>query len=125
MNNFLGVLALKDNLNEKYYSHFLLLVCAVRILSHPEDCHTNNNCASALITEFVEQFPKLYGTEHMSYNVHSLLHLADDVKSFGHLHSYSAFKFENFMQKMKKMVRKPSLPIQPVMKRVKEIEFLQ
>lgn len=29
------------------------------------------------------------------------------------------------MQKIKKMVRKPSLPIQQVMKRVKEIEFLQ
>lgn len=124
-NHFLGVLVLKDNLNEIYYAHFLLLVCAVRILSHPEDCYTNNKCASSLITEFVHQFSELYGMENMSYNVHSLLHLADDVKEFGHLDGYSAFKFENFMQTMKKMVRKSSFPIQQILNRLKEKDCFQ
>lgn len=75
----------------------MLLVCAVRILSHPEDCLINNKCASELLNEFVVQFTDLYGIENTSYNVHSLLHLSEDVKAFGHLDAYSAFKFENYM----------------------------
>lgn len=119
------MLALKDILNETYYTHFLLLACAIRILSHPEDCHVNNSCASELIMEFVNKFSELYGTENVSYNVHSLLHLAEDVKAFGHLDAYSAFKFENFMQTIKKMVTKASSPIQQIQNRLKEKELFQ
>lgn len=51
---------------------------------------------SELIIEFVKKFAELYGKENVSYNVHSLIHLADDVKTFGHLDGYSAFKFANY-----------------------------
>ena len=95
---YTGLAALHDILPKKYYQHFLLLVCAIRILSNPKDCVVNNNCASQLIKEFVELFITLYGTEQVSYNVHSLLHLSNDVKEYGNLNNYSAFKFENFMQ---------------------------
>ena len=116
---------LKNILQKKYYEHFLLLVCAVRILSHPKDCEKNNECASDLLREFVKKFNELYGLENMSYNVHSLLHIAEDVKKFGHLDSYSAFKFENFMQIMKKMVRKSVTPIQQIRNRLNEKEYHQ
>jgi len=64
----------------------------------------------------------LCGIENVSYNVHSLIHLAQDVQSFGHLDGYSAFRFENFMQIMKKLVRKSSFPIQQIRNRLKEKE---
>lgn len=116
-------MVLKNVVELKYYEHFLLLTCAVRILSHPEDCETNNDCASEMLKEFVGKFTELYGVEDTSYNIHSLLHLADDVKLFGHLDSYSAFKFENFMQILKKMVKKSSFPIQQIRNRLNERNF--
>ena len=48
-----------------------------------------------LIGYFVANFQRLYGFEFLSYNVHALLHLGEDVRRFGHLDSYSATKFEN------------------------------
>ena len=41
------------------------------------------------------------------YNVHSLLHIVDDVRTFGSLDSVSCFPFENFLGRLKKMIRKP------------------
>lgn len=53
-------------LEEKYYSYFLLLVCANRILCNPIDCSKNNVCASQLLQEFVIQFEQLYGKHNVS-----------------------------------------------------------
>ena len=35
------------------------------------------------------------------YNVHGLIHIAEDVKRFGPLDSYSAFPFENYLGHLK------------------------
>ena len=56
----------------------------------------------------------------MSYTVHSLLHLSADVKNFGNLDSYSAFKFENYMQQLKKLIRKASQPLEQINNRISE-----
>ena len=48
------------------------------------------------------------------------MHLAQDVKVHGNLDSFSAFKFENVMQKLKKLVRKPGSPCSQVVKRLSE-----
>lgn len=58
--------------------------------------------------------------EQVSYNVHSLIHLADDVDKFGALDSFSAFKFENYLQKVKKMVKSSALPLPQIIRRVYE-----
>ena len=54
------------------------------------------------------------------YNVHALIHLANDCKKFGCSNNFSAFPFENFLQSLKKLVRKPELPLQQVVKRLDE-----
>lgn len=100
------VIVLEGLIPLKYYNHFLKLHCAVRILSTPDDCIRNNTLAHDLITDFVKEFGKLYGYQNSSFNVHSLLHLSQDVLNFGcTLDSYSAFKFENFLQYLKKLNR--------------------
>lgn len=100
------IILLEDVLPAKYYNHFLKLHCAIRILCTPNDCIKNNDLAKELIKDFVKEFGALYGYHNLSHNVHSLLHLSDDVKHFNcPLDDYSAFKFENFLQYLKKLCR--------------------
>jgi len=53
------------------------------------------------------------------------LHLSDCVRLFGSLDNFSAFPFENFMQKLKKMVRKSSQPLQQVIRQIVEDNILR
>lgn len=39
------------------------------------------------------------------YNVHSLIHICDDVRKFGGLENFSAFKFENHLGKLKRRIK--------------------
>lgn len=95
---------LKDAVPTVYYNHFMLLHCAIRILCSPNDCLTNNALAEELLSDFVVQFEKLYKKRNMSHNVHSVQHLAKDVLKFqSPLDDYSAFRFENFLQYLKKV----------------------
>jgi len=60
-----------------------------------------------LLKWFVTKSSEIYGDCFVSYNVHSLIHLHQDVENFQcGLEKLSAFPFENFMQRIKKMVRK-------------------
>ncbi len=76
------IILLEDILPAKYYAHFAKFLFAVRILSTPVDCSRNNKLASELITDFVREFGILYGYQNASFNVHSLLHLSEDVMHY-------------------------------------------
>lgn len=56
----------------------------------------------------------------MSFNVHELLHIAEDYKKFGPLDNISAFPFENYLKQLKEMVRKHDKPLQQITKRLNE-----
>lgn len=91
-------------MKSKYYDHFIKLHSAIRILCSKIHCIEKNNIAKQLLVEFVQEFPVLYEPHCMSFNLHSLLHLCDDVLNYNcPLDSYSAFKFENFLQFLKKL----------------------
>jgi len=51
------------------------------------------------------------------YNVHNLLHLCSDVRTFGPVDNFSAFRFENFMTSIKKQIRKNEKSLQQLIKR--------
>ena len=56
----------------------------------------------------------------MKYNLHATVHLADDAKRYGPLDNVASFVFENYLGKLKKMVRKPQAPLQQVVRRLSE-----
>jgi len=49
-----------------------------------------------------------------------LIHIADDAHRFGILDNISAFPFENYLGKLKKLIRKPSQPLVQVVHRLTE-----
>lgn len=59
----------------------------------------------------------LYGHDKLTFNFHNLIHLPQDVITFGPLDSYSAFRFENFLQILKKQLRKRNQPLSQLYKR--------
>ena len=74
---------------------------------------------------FFDEAPGLYSNTFVVYNVHSLIHLKDDIINFDStLSELSAFPFENHMQVLKKYVRKASSPCAQVLKRISELENL-
>ena len=116
-----GMLALDGILREDLYNHFLCLSVAISILVCPSLARLHKTYAHDLLTYFVQQGSVLYGEEFLVYNVHSLIHLAQDTEEYGTLDACSAFEFENYMQKLKKMVRSGKNPIAQLAKRLGEL----
>ena len=77
-----------------------------------------------LLVLFVREAGKLYGREIYVYNVHCLIHLANDVKNLGVLDDFSAFPYENYFGKLKKMIRKSQFPLQQLANRLAEQELV-
>lgn len=62
------------------YEHFLILLCALRILLDPQCVKTDwVKTAKELLLHIVNKMLSLYGKESLIYNVHNLIHLPDDV----------------------------------------------
>lgn len=116
---YTGPIALKRVLNRDVYTHFLTLHVAVSILISPTLIVNKNNVdyAEKLLQHFVESFEKIYGKEYMSHNIHNLLHLSNEVRTFD---SFSSFRFENFLQILKSFLRKSEKPLQQVIRRYTE-----
>ena len=85
----------KDLLPIKQFENFLLLMFAFRILCSQKFSQQNDlvDYAEKLLILFVKQYKKNYSA-NIVYNIHSLVHMADDVRKYGYLDSISAFPFK-------------------------------
>lgn len=95
---------LHDLLSPIIFNHFLLLVCGLYLLNQPSISPQNLRLASSLLREFVAQFEDIYGLEHMTCNVHQLLHLGPFVRNLGPLFASSCAPFETMNGVLKKYV---------------------
>lgn len=88
----------------------LTLHVAASILSSQELSKQENHVkhAAELLVFFVEEMKEIYGIETLTYNIHKLIHLADDVKVFRNLDSVSCFPFENYLGFLKSLIRTPN-----------------
>ena len=113
------VSCLKINTN----SFLCYLSIAIRILCSKSfsQVHELVDYAETLLKKFVEDFKKTYKNTSVVYNIHSLLHLPDDVRRLGPLDTFSAFNFENFLGIMKRRIRSGSHPLAQISRRLSEI----
>ena len=123
---YAGKIVLKDILRKDLYDHFMSLSVAITILVSPHTArsHSLRMYAHDLLAYFISQGSTLYGAEFLVYNVHSLVHLTAEVESYGSLDECLAFPFENYLQKIKRMVRTGRNPIAQIVKRLSEVDGL-
>jgi hypothetical protein len=119
---YTGRVLLKGVLDTPRYKHYMKLSVSIRILTSTELTETQSELAHQLLTEFVKETKRLYGQEFMTYNIHSLLHLASDAREHGNLDNCSSFPFENHLQIVKRTVRSGKSPIIQMTKRMLEKE---
>ncbi|RZF46995.1 hypothetical protein LSTR_LSTR011858 [Laodelphax striatellus] len=122
---YTGVVVLPPFLSSEMMTNFMSLHVSLTILLKDNKGQQHiTDYAKALLKFFVEGFGKIYGKQFVSQNVHGLIHLADDVSTFGPLDECSAFPFESYMQMIKKSLRKSEKPVQQFVRRLKEKESI-
>lgn len=116
-----GPIILKKILPDDLYQHFLLLHAACRILCSAEWALAYNNEANMFLRSFFLLASRLYGVHCQVLNMHSLIHLTDDVKNMNcTLTALTAFPFENALGKIKKMLRGGNRPLAQISRRLYE-----
>ena len=122
---YTGPIVFRHMISEDMYKHFMLLcvgmTCLLSTHLHKEYC----DYARDLFVLFVKNAGALFGDTFLVYNVHSLIHLADDAKLYGPLDTISSFPFENYLQFVKKLVRNKYVPLQNVVNRLLEKRDVQ
>lgn len=122
---YTSIIALKDVVSVEIYKTSLSLTVALSILLNSSK-HIRNgylSYARELLEYFVRQCSDIFGPQFVVYNVHNVIHLADDVENYQcSLNILSAFPFENHLHKIKKLVRSSNNPISQVFKRLAEKE---
>ncbi|TNN11330.1 transposase domain-containing, partial [Schistosoma japonicum] len=84
-----------DKLLPKFlYEHFMELAFSIYVL-----------CSQPPHITFLEVIGnQLMHFQHVVYSVHSLVHMADDLKQHGILYHVSKFPFENFMSRLNRLI---------------------
>jgi len=101
---YIGPIMLKGILDEERFHHFVCLSSAIRLLLSNDS--TRYKEADELLSSFRQKIPQLYNKSFLTYNMHSLSHLATDCMNHGNLHKFSAFKYENFFGGIKRKIKK-------------------
>ena len=113
--------AFKDVLPENLYKLYLLFQSGVYILSSPRFYRTHNGIAKVILREFVSHAQTVFGRQFIVYNVHSLIHMADECLSCdGPLDAFSAFKFENYLKTVRDILHSGYKPLQQLANKVRE-----
>lgn len=121
---YVGPLVLKDVVDLAVYEHFMLLHCGFSVLLSKK--HISNlglQLAKTCLDTFIKHSENLYGLEFLVYNVHNLTHLADDASIYGPLDNVSCFPFENYLGKLKSLIKSSTKPLQQICRRLSEIQL--
>ncbi|CAM4573670.1 unnamed protein product [Leuciscus chuanchicus] len=118
---YTGKIVLKGILADQLYDHFMVFSVALGLLLCPTLAVEHNSYSKELMKYFVGKAGELYGDHFIVYNVHSMVHLPEEAMAYGSLDDYSAFPFENYLGKLKRLVRSGKQPLTQVVKRLEEM----
>ncbi|XP_061497136.1 uncharacterized protein LOC133391065 [Anopheles gambiae] len=120
----ISIAVLKDFMSFDAFNHFLCYFCSVTIFNSTAHKHLWP-LAEKFLYYFVKNFPQYYGRAHMTSNVHNLLHVSGDVYMFGAVPEYSAYRYENYLQIVRRYVRSGTHVVTQVAGRMQEIASVQ
>jgi hypothetical protein len=101
-----------------YHDHLILFVSSIFLLSQDKISDEDLLIAERNLNEFVIQYQELYGEEHMTYNVHQLLHITQSVKDLGPLWAHSCYSFESYNGIVLKQVNGPKSVVSQITHRI-------
>lgn len=123
---YIGPVVLKGIILDRFYKHFLLLHVACRILCSSDTAIRLNNTARFLLTRFFANVTLLYGKTICTYNMHNIPHFSEDVLKMGcNLNLISDFSFENYLGKIKRLLRNGYRPLAQICRRLYEYRSLK
>jgi hypothetical protein len=92
--------------NENYYFHLIKYLLFLRLIRQELVSKEDLKIAQLLINTFVEAFPDLYGTKNTTHNLHSNLHLPEQIAQHGN--KCNAYPGENCFKQLKPNVYGPT-----------------
>ncbi|XP_046408651.1 uncharacterized protein LOC124173179 isoform X1 [Ischnura elegans] len=118
---YTGPYAVSSYVKQKLYDHFMILHVAIRILCSNEMAVGHCEYAKQLLHSFVSAMTMNYGPDSVVYNIHNLIHTADDVKFMSApLQDFSCFPFENMLGQIKRIIRTANNPLSQLTRRLAE-----
>ena len=90
----------------KYYNHLIKYILFLRIIRQDFVSKPDLEIAQLLINSFVDSFPALYGTKNTTHNLHSNLHLPEQIAKHGN--KCNAYPGENCFKQLKPNVHGPT-----------------
>lgn len=100
----------------------MLLQLAIKLLVNKDVCKSTVLYAGKLLKKFVKMGERILGPQFVVFNIHNLVHLSNDVMRHGSLDAFSAFPFENKLQKLKNLLRKSGKALEQIVRRLSELE---
>jgi len=122
---YTGMSIFKGSLPQPIYELFLLLCVGCRIMSDKALLSAQGSFADECLRSYVDYIKSHVSKEHITFNMHSLIHLYRDCMKHGPVEDWSAFEFENFLGWIRTLIRKPAFPLQQVIKRIHEHQVSQ
>lgn len=89
----------------------------------PKQQKSNIETAQSLLNFFVDNFQTIFGSNSVSFNVHNLLHLKESIEFVDDPMSCTSYPFENYLQFLKKSVKKPTQILEQLFRRLVEGKF--
>ena len=118
---YLAPVILKKYVHSHYYEMFMTITLLMRILCHPVLVTSHIHYCKELAQTFLTQVTEMFGSDRITYNFHSILHLVEDCKERGIVDNFSCFQYEAFLGRLKKLIHSPYLPLQQIINRISGI----
>lgn len=117
---YLGIVVLKNHLDQNEYQMFLDFYCAVTICS--SNFYTAYlPLARKLFIDVINAHIANFGEDSITMNIHNLSHVVDDVENFGPLNTISAYEFENSLHHIKLRLKQCNKPLEQIVRRISEL----